>query len=195
MGDKMFVGITFDDISDDETIDTVLATSEALRKLVQRHNRIAFEQDHINVITKEYTGRQLKEELEKHEPGLLIGLLSDYLNVTKITLSDDYKESGALEVEVEKKKESHTCTPPDPVVVVKNDKEPDDEDPSSLKDHEKRSLKIYFIRALINVLAACTIMLVGIVAYVAWSMKQMPSDTIIGGLFQTATELAKFIFQ
>lgn len=185
----MLVGVTLNEISDDEIIEKALMVSGPLQKLVQQHNRIAFEQNNINVVTKEFTGKQLKEELEKHEIGILIGLLHDYINVTKITLNNNVESNGEMEVMVVSKDNNL-----DPSISIERLPKNIEHQNGDLSNNDKKTVKMYLIKVIINVCAATVLMLLGAGAYIAWQLQQMPSDAIISGIFSTVAEVAKFIF-
>ena len=182
----MFVNVTLKGISDNDSIEPALATSEPLQRLVQQHNRIAFTIDHIDVITKDFTGAQLKSELEKHSPEVLIGLLNEYISVTKIIVNDKV-EPNVVQVEViDKNQEDAGLT------LTNKHYTPYDND--GLRANDKKDIKVYLIKTMINIGAASVLLLLGAALYIAWAAKEMPDNEFINILLKGTTEIVKFIF-
>ena len=188
----MFVNVTLKDIKDGDKIDVALAESEPLRRLVQKHNRIAYETKDINVIDKNFSGKELKNELEKHPTEVLIGLLHEYISVTKVHVHEDGNgveleliNKPSTELIVEKKKELNDTI----------SDEPKEEEDTDLSIEDKLYLKKYFIKMVINVAAFMVVMIFGMIVFISWQLKQMPDNSILSTVFKGIIEIAAYIFQ
>jgi len=185
----MFVNVMFRGVSDTETIESLIAVSEPLQRLVQKHNRIAFTNNNIDNITKDFTGAQLKAELEKHDPETLIGLLNEYISVTKIVINSESSEKKNVEVEIEQRKDAPNH--PEEIIVV--EKKYTEFDNDGLRSTDKKHLKVYLIKTAINLCAAAALMLLGTVSYISWTSKKLPDTEIFDVLFKTSSEIIKFL--
>ena len=81
-------------ISNDIAIAGHLLGTNPVSNLIARHNRIAMVDDRIKKVDERSTGKELKNELEKHEPEIKVDLMYNYIKAKKASM---LIESGALD--------------------------------------------------------------------------------------------------
>jgi len=81
-------------IANDIAIAGHLMGTNPVSNLITRHNRIAMVDDRIKKVDERTTGKELKDELSKHDPEIKVELLYNYIKAKKASMLN---ESGSMD--------------------------------------------------------------------------------------------------